>query len=89
VKGQKTGGRVEGTPNRDTSLIAEFKARYVGYNPLIALVEIANNTDNNLLQYHCHKEVAKYILPQLRSIKIEDNYNKITVRLIKVKKVET
>ena len=84
AKGRKTGGRTKGTANQDKQeLIDMIQEKYPDYHPLLALAEIANDSDNDKnLQLQASKEVCKYIVPQLRSIdhSIDTKHN-ITVSI--------
>jgi len=69
-KGNKTGGRKKGSPNKDKQeLIDMIQEKFPEYHPLLAMAEIANDdkSDKNL-QLQASKEVAKYIVPQLKSV---------------------
>ena len=74
MKGKKTGGRLPGTLNRQTSeLIDLIKFKYPGYHPVVALVDIANSSQDISIRLQANKEVAKYICPQVKSVEIKDN----------------
>lgn len=71
AKGIKTGGRVKGTPNGDRKdLLEMMHKKYPKYHPVIALAEIAHTSPNEVLRFQAHKEVAKYICPQLKAMEI-------------------
>ncbi len=72
MKGLKTGGREKGTPNRKTQGIAESIAeRFPNYHPVIALAEIANDPSCDIIiRMQAHKEVAKYLCPQLKAVSV-------------------
>jgi hypothetical protein len=73
AQGIKTGGRKEGTPNKDRKeLIEMLRDKYPDYHPVIALAEIAHTSKSEVLRYKAHREVAKYICPQLRSIEVKE-----------------
>jgi hypothetical protein len=90
AKGQKTGGRKVGTPNRDRRDLCDIlHEKYPNYHPVIALAQIAHKSKNELLRFQAHKEVAKYICPQLKSVEINDltppnrdNLNCITFKIV-------
>lgn len=68
---KKTGGRGKGTPNKDKQeLIEMIQEDYPDYHPLLALAEIANGKGKEDLKLQAHKEICKYIVPQLKSIDI-------------------
>ena len=85
MKGQKTGGRISGTPNKSTKAIAEMLAdKYPHYHPIIALAEIANDKKQDIaIRLHANKEVAKYICPQLKSIESKQEKENITIRVVR------
>lgn len=69
----KTGGRVKGSRNKDRSyLFDELYRKAPDLNVLLKFIQIAENTDNELLRFNCYKELAKYTLPQLRSLELKD-----------------
>ena len=70
---EKTGGREKGTPNRERELIRNLiTERYPDYHPVIAMTEIALDENNPVeLRLSAHKEVAKYIEPQLKSTEVK------------------
>ena len=73
MKRDKTGGREKGTPNKERKdLVEMLKDKYPNYNPVIALAVIANTSKDELMRFNAHKEVAKYIAPQLKSIEFKE-----------------
>lgn len=53
-------------------LLAEIRRKYPNYHPIMAMVDIAHDTNASLeLQFNCHKTVAKYIEPELKSIEVK------------------
>ena len=86
ARGFKTGGRVQGTPNNNHKALSEMlKDRFPDYHPVIALAEIGNDMQNDTaVRLHAHKEVAKDICPQLKSIEVADTTdNQIIVRILR------
>ena len=84
--GFKSGGRVVGTPNGERKALSEMlKDRFPKYHPVIALAEIGNNKKNNIaIRLQAHKEVAKYICPQLKSIELVDQEDQhITISVVR------
>ncbi len=71
--GKKTGGRVAGKPNKDKEELKQLMAKkHPNYNPVIALADIANDDSNDVnIRLQAHKEVAKYIEPQLKSSEVK------------------
>jgi len=69
--GQRNGGRQKGTANKDKQeLIEMIQEQFPGYHPLKALAAIANGNGKDDLKIQAHKEICKYIVPQLKSIDI-------------------
>jgi hypothetical protein len=68
--GYKTGGRQKGTPNKNrTALLAKLDEAFPSYDPLLALVEIAQDTETDLsMRVECHKTLASYIYPKMRTV---------------------
>jgi hypothetical protein len=62
-------GRRPGTPNKAKSELANLlHEKFPGYDPLMAMAEIAQDVEVELsLRITCHKEVAQYLRPKLRS----------------------
>lgn len=78
----KTGGRQKGTVNKDKQeLIDMIQEKYPDYHPLLALAELAQDKDK-VIRLNASKEVAKYIVPQLKSVdhSIDTKHN-ITVSI--------
>lgn len=60
----------------------KIEKEFPGYNPIIALLKLADSTitvkkdgieeqvPDKQMQFQCHKEVAKYLLPTLRAIEL-------------------
>lgn len=87
AKGFKTGGREQGTPNREHKKLIEMLAeKYPNYHPVLAMADIANNGTLEInLRFHANKEVAKYICPQLKTVEVKDVATKFKVVVSKMK----
>jgi hypothetical protein len=48
-------------------------AQQVHYNPVTALIDLAQEVDDPELARHCHTTVATFLLPTLAGLKIEQN----------------
>lgn len=72
AKGFKTGGRTKGTPNRDKQALRErLSSLYPDYDPILAMVEMANDEAlEPSMKLDCHKTIANYIHPKMRSIEV-------------------
>ena len=68
--GYKTGGRQKGTPNKNrTALLAKLDDSFPNYDPLLALVELAQDGSVDLsVRLDCHKTLANYLYPKMRSV---------------------
>jgi uncharacterized ubiquitin-like protein YukD len=68
---------------KGSALLAEIRKRYPNYHPILAIVDIAHDKDCPLdLQFNCHKTVAKYIEPELKSIEVKGDFREThTVRV--------
>lgn len=68
--GSKTGGRVKGTPNRNRGeFMRKLEALRLGYDPLIALSEIATDQTVGLnTRIQCHKILARYVHPKPKPV---------------------
>lgn len=61
--------------NKGAMLLNEIRRRYPNYHPVLAIVDIAMNEEASLdLQFNCHKTVAKYIEPELKSIEVKGDF---------------
>jgi hypothetical protein len=67
--GYKTGGRQKGTPNKNrAALLTKLDEAFPSYDPLFALVEIAQDPETDLsMRVDCHKTLASYIYPKMRT----------------------
>ena len=70
AQGFKSGGRQKGTPNKNrAALLAKLEDFFPGYDPLLALIEIAQNPATDLsTRVDCHKTLAGYIYPKMRTV---------------------
>ena len=68
-RGKKTGGRIKGTPNKDSAdLKALLAANYPNWDPVIAMAEIAHTTRDESIRLAALKEVSQYIHPKRKAI---------------------
>lgn len=68
AKGQKTGGRKKGTPNRRTQEIAE-KLAVLGCDPIEGLARIAMDEESSPeLRGRMFAELAQYVAPKRKAI---------------------
>lgn len=60
---------------KGSMLLAEIRKRYPNYHPILAIVDIAHHEQASLdLQFACHKTVAKYVEPELKSIEVKGDF---------------
>jgi hypothetical protein len=80
AKRPKYGGRKKGTPNADSkSLLATIQNFYQGYHPVIAMAHIAHESLDPNLVFLAHKEIAKYVAPQLKAIELSGDLDVRTI----------
>jgi hypothetical protein len=86
--GKKTGGRTKGTPNAERKELNQLMAeKFPDYHPVIAMAEIANDELNDVdIRLTAHKEVSKYVAPQLKAIEISGSLATQVIRIAKIKK---
>jgi len=66
----KTGGRVRGTPNKKTELVAKKLAK-LGCDPLEGLAKIALNPETKVeVKVRCLAELAQYVYPKRKAVNI-------------------
>ena len=84
--GYKTGGRQKGTPNKNrAALMAKLDDAFPSYDPLLALVEIAQNPETDLsMRVDCHKTLASYIYPKMQTVEpaVADNALPVVIEII-------
>ena len=84
--GYKTGGRQKGTPNKNrTALLAKLDEAFPSYDPLLALVEIAQDTETDLsMRVECHKTLASYIYPKMRTVEpaVFDEHAPVVIEIV-------
>lgn len=57
---------------RSNALVAMLQSEYPNYHPLMSIVRIAHNPEADLkLQFECHKVIAKYVEPELKSVEVK------------------
>jgi len=86
MKGLKTGGRKIGTPNRKTTeIVGLILDRYPDYHPLLSLVQIATDLNNDVsIRLQANKEIAKYVCPQLKSIEVNNQQSEeVIIKVIR------
>lgn len=75
-------GRKEGSRNRKSlELETLLQKKFPNYDPVISMVEIANDKKVDMsLRLAAHKEIAKYLRPQLKAIELTGQGGKDLVK---------
>jgi hypothetical protein len=65
-----------------------IQAEFPNYHPLLSIARLAHHPDADLrLQYECHKTIAKYVEPELKSIEVKGEVK--TEKLVRVSLFDT
>jgi len=58
--------------SRRDVLLAMLQKEYPSYHPLVSIARIAHDQAADLkLQFECHKTIAKYVEPELKSLEVK------------------
>ena len=77
-------------PNQ-SPVLALIRTEYPEYHPLLAIARIAHDTEDPKIKLDCHKTIAKYTEPELKSIEVrqpKENHRRVRVSLFDVIEVE-
>jgi hypothetical protein len=58
----------EGT-QRDR-ILGMIRQRHPNYHPLLSIADLAHSSDDEKVRLDCHKTIAKYVEPELKSIEV-------------------
>ena len=62
------------TATRSAALVTMLQAEYPNYHPLLSIARLAHNEGADLrLQFECHKTIAKYLEPELKSVEVKSS----------------
>ena len=65
---------VQKEESQGTQLMRMIQAEFPEYHPIMALARLAHSSNASPeLQFNCHKTVAKYIVPELKSVEVRMN----------------
>lgn len=64
------------TVSSQDTLLAMIRKKYPDYHPVIAMVDIAQTTEDEVLEFNAHKEVAKYVVQVDRQTEIKREIKK-------------
>ena len=56
---------------RHSPVLSMIRAEYPAYHPLVSIAKIAHTTDDQKLEFECHKVIAKYVEPELKSLEVK------------------
>jgi len=57
-----------------STILSAIQERYPNYHPLLAIAEIAHTPGVDVeLAFQCHKTIAKYVEPELKSIEVKQD----------------
>lgn len=70
---------------QESPVLAMIRTAYPGYHPLMSIAKIAHDERADIgLQFAAHKTIAKYVLPELKSVEMTMNekpQQRVTVSL--------
>ena len=52
-------------------LLNMVQKKYPNYHPVIAMVKLAHTSQDENIQLSCHKAVARYVEPELKSLEVK------------------
>jgi len=88
----KTGGRVRGTPNRKTELVAKTLAK-LGCDPVEGLARIALDPETKVeIKVRCLTELAQYVYPKRKAVDVsssEESEFKVTLEFLGQPKIRS
>ncbi len=68
-------GMIVAGSQKGSMLLAEIRKKYPNYHPIMAIVDIAHEDGATAeLRFNCHKTVAKYVEPELKSIEVKGDF---------------
>lgn len=70
---------VGATSKAKNTLLARLRRDFPNYHPIIELARIGNDPENDVAtRANAHKEVAKYVTPQLKALDVTSGGNPIS-----------
>jgi len=61
------------TLRQGDKVLALLQEQYPGYHPLIGVAKIAHTTEDERLQFDCHKTLSRYVEPELKSVEVSQH----------------
>ena len=68
-------------------MLALIRQKYPSYHPVMAMADMAHKSGDEKTQLACHQTIAKYVIPELKSIQIDakiEQHRRVTVELFEV-----
>lgn len=63
-------------------LLGMIQKKYPNYHPVVAMADLAHTSIDHEIQLQCHKAIAKFVEPELRSVEIKGEGLGNTVNII-------
>lgn len=68
----------------EPSVLEMIQTRFPGYHPLMSLAEMAHRQNiSPEIEFQCHKTIAEFITPKLKSVEIKanDDRRRVTISM--------
>lgn len=52
-------------------ILAMIRRKFPEYHPLMSIAELAHDSEDERLQFDCHKALARFIEPELKSVEVK------------------
>lgn len=72
---------------QSSPILSMIHQEYPEYHPLLSIARLAHTTDDEKLEFDCHKTIAKYVEPELKSLELKapkDEHRRVRVTLFDV-----
>lgn len=67
-------GRPIGHRDTRTQMVINMLEEH-NYDPIAAMITLSQKTDDEMIQFGCHKEIARYCYPQLKQVYVDAQQN--------------
>jgi len=67
-----------------SNVLNEIRRFYPEYHPLVSIAKLAHSTEDERLEFDCHRVIAKYVEPELKSLEVRgvfENTRRVSVSL--------
>jgi len=71
-------------PKPGDAILAMIRTKYPDYHPVMALADLAHHTDDERIELDCHKTIATFIAPTLKSVEVRaeiEHRKRVTVEI--------